>query len=159
MVFTSEQRGHVLLKKSSEVPFEETLVFSFMQFGRTFRSRLAHEYWKLGLHMGQEMFLACLWQNDNLTQGKLAELCNVEPPTVTKVLNRMEKAGLLKRTRGTPMTVSLSPRGRRLRKEIEKCWLQVGEKMLAGFTSEERIILRRLMKAARDNLEKEHTSN
>ncbi len=141
--------------QSSKVPFEETIIFSFMQFGRSLQSRVAREYWKLGLHVGQEMYLACLWREDNLTQGKLAELCHVEPPTVTKVLNRMEKAGLVKRSsRKTPLTVSLTPRGRRLRKQVESCWLRVGDQMLVGFSPEERIILRRLVKAARDNLVK-----
>ena len=145
-----------VLKKSTEVPFEETLIYSFTQYGRALRSRVAHEYWKLGLHVGQEMFLTCLWQHDSLAQGKLAALCNVEPPTVTKVMNRMEKAGLVKRNHGTPLTVSLTNRGKRLRREVELCWLRVGNQMLTGFTSEEKIILRRLLIAMRDNLAKGH---
>ena len=144
------------MKKSTEVPFEETLIYSFTQFGMALRSRVAHEYWKLGLHVGQEMFLTCLWQHDSLAQGKLAALCNVEPPTVTKVMNRMEKAGLVKRNHGTPLTVSLTNRGKRLRREVELCWLRVGNQMLTGFTSEEKIILRRLLIAMRDNLAKGH---
>jgi len=143
------------VRKSSKVPFEETLIFTFLQFGRALRSRMAHEYWKLGLYAGQEMFLNCLWRDDGLTQGKLAELCNVEPSTVTKVLNRMEKAGLVKRSHSTPLTVTLTSRGKSLRKQIESCWLRIGNQMLEGFTTEEEIILRRLMKSARDNLEKE----
>jgi MarR family transcriptional regulator, organic hydroperoxide resistance regulator len=142
------------VKKSSETPFEETLVFVFLQFGRAFRSRMAHEYWRIGLYAGQEMFLTCLWQHEGLTQRKLAELCNVEPPTVTKVLNRMERAGLVRRSQGTPLTVSLTSRGKRLRKQVESCWLRVGNQMLTGFNTDERIILRRLMNAAKDNLER-----
>jgi MarR family transcriptional regulator, organic hydroperoxide resistance regulator len=76
---------------------------------------MAHEYWKLELYAGQEMFLNCLWRSDGLTQGKLEELCNVEPPAVKKVLNGMEKAGLVKRSHGTPLTVTLTIRGKRLR--------------------------------------------
>ena len=65
----------------------------------------------------------------------------MEPPTVTKVLNRMEKTGLVKRIDSTPLTVSLTSRGIRLRKQVESCWLQVRIQMLEDFTAEEQIIL------------------
>lgn len=143
------------MKKTSQGPFEETLSYSFEQFRRAYRSRISGEYTKLGLHVGQEMFLTNLSKYNGLTQGKLAELCCVEAPTVTKVLNRMEKAGLVKRTHSSPLTVSLTRRGLMLRKQVESTWLRVEKEMLAGFTTEERIILRRLLNAMRDNLARE----
>ncbi len=147
------------MKKTSEnIPFEDTLSYSFEQFRRAYRSRISDEYTKLGLHVGQEMFITNMSRYKDLTQGKLAELCCVEPPTVTKVLNRMEKAGLVRRSHSKPLTVSLTHHGVRLRKQVESTWLRVEKEMLAGFTTEEQIILRRLMDALRENLEKEHPS-
>jgi MarR family transcriptional regulator, organic hydroperoxide resistance regulator len=50
------------------------------------------------LHVGQEMILLQLWAEEGLTQSRLAELLCVEPPTITKMLQRMEQAGLLVRS-------------------------------------------------------------
>ena len=52
---------------------------------------------ELGLHGGQDMVLIELWQNDGLRGGDLASRLGVEPPTVTKMLRRLENLGLLER--------------------------------------------------------------
>ncbi|MEO0389220.1 MAG: MarR family transcriptional regulator, partial [Pseudomonadota bacterium] len=36
-----------------------------------------------------------LWECDGRSQSELSDLMEVEPPTVTKMLNRLEKGGLL----------------------------------------------------------------
>ena len=50
-----------------------------------------------GLHPGQAMCLRFLSANDGITQRDLADALHVARPTVTKMLNSMEKAGLVRR--------------------------------------------------------------
>ncbi|MGQ9473722.1 MAG: MarR family transcriptional regulator [Candidatus Caldatribacteriaceae bacterium] len=52
---------------------------------------------KIGLHKGQPVILALLWKQDGLTQKEIAESLGLRPPTLTVMLQRMEKAGFLKR--------------------------------------------------------------
>lgn len=72
-----------------------------------------------GVHAGQQFVLACLWEEDGLTPGDLAQRIGVEPGTVTRALRRMTAAGLVER-RGDEadrrrVRVWLTARGRDLR--------------------------------------------
>ena len=48
---------------------------------------------EVGLHVGQEMLLQFLWQEDKLTQSELADRLLVQLATVNKMTQRMERAG------------------------------------------------------------------
>ncbi len=50
-----------------------------------------------GIHHGQAMCLRLLIANEGITQRDLARALHVAPPTVTKMLHSMEKAGLVRR--------------------------------------------------------------
>jgi MarR family transcriptional regulator, organic hydroperoxide resistance regulator len=108
------------------------------------------------LHVGQEMILLHLWGEEGLTQTQLAERLGVEPPTVTKMLQRMETAGLLRRCSDTGdarvSRVHLTERGRALEPLVERRWAAVEERVIAGMTAEERMLLRRLLQQVRANL-------
>src|SRR5919204_4440030 len=51
----------------------------------------------LGLHAGQVLLLGELWREDGLTPGELAARMGVETPTVTRMAQRMERAGFVQR--------------------------------------------------------------
>ncbi|MCT2585267.1 MarR family winged helix-turn-helix transcriptional regulator [Actinophytocola gossypii] len=50
-----------------------------------------------GVHIGQQFVLECLWDEDGLTPTELARRIGVEPATLTRLLRRMEDAGLVLR--------------------------------------------------------------
>lgn len=54
---------------------------------------------ELGLHVGQEMLLNVLWTRGELTQTALAMELGIQPATLTVALKRLEKAGLVVRSR------------------------------------------------------------
>lgn len=66
----------------------------------------------------QYLVLLALWQEEGLGVATLAERLHLDTGTVSPVLKRMEKAGLLKRTRSREdersVRVSLTPKGRAL---------------------------------------------
>ncbi|MDQ3911651.1 MAG: MarR family transcriptional regulator [Actinomycetota bacterium] len=114
---------------------------------------------EVGLHVGQEMVLLHLWQRDELSPSELAERLGVEPPTVTNMLNRMERAGLLKRYRDREdarcARAYLTEKGWELREPVESRWEAVEDRAFAGISARERALLRRLLKRIHDNLTRE----
>ena len=52
-----------------------------------------------GLHLGQNLLLAALWERDGRAPGEIAAALRVTTPTVVKMADRMTKAGLLARRR------------------------------------------------------------
>ena len=110
-----------------------------------------------GLHVGQEMVLMELWQEDGLRGGELALRLGVEPPTVTKMLRRLEACGLLQR-RADPkdarsFRVYLTEDGRNLEEPVLRCWKLSEETALAGVSARDRQVFRRLLIRVRSNLD------
>src|SRR5215213_11894795 len=102
-----------------------------------------------GLHVGQEMVLIELWQDDGLRGGELAVRLGVEPPTITKMLRRLEACGLVER-RADPedarsVRVYLTGRGRTLEEPVLGCWERAEQTVLAGMNAKDRQTFRRLL--------------
>jgi len=111
---------------------------------------------EVGLHVGQEMVLIELWHCDGLRGGKLACRLGVEPPTVTKMLRRLEDSGLVER-RPDPadarsFLVYLTEEGRALENPVVRLWERAEEKTLAGLDAAERRELGRLLTKVRAGL-------
>ncbi len=119
------------------------------------RRRIAHLS-KIGLYAGQEMFLWQLWCEDGLTQSQMAERMCVQPPTISKMLDRMERAGLVTRNPDPVDTrishVYLTGKGRNLRQAVSDVWTSLEEQITEGLSIEERLLLRRLLMQVHANL-------
>lgn len=125
---------------------EETLSFELIRLVKAYRNLLAAELAKLDLHVGQEMLLNQLWREDGVSQTVLIERLGVEPPTVTRTLQRLERSGFVHR-RAEPgprrvLRVYLTERGRALRGPVEAAWRRVEERVLGTLSEEERAQLR-----------------
>lgn len=111
---------------------------------------------EVGLHVGQEMVLSHLWSRDGMTPSELADRLGVEPPTVTNMLSRMAKAGLLERCRDQRdarcTRVYLTEKGRELRGPVQQRWAAVQKRAFAGVTAEEEELLRSLLVRIHGNL-------
>ncbi len=112
---------------------------------------------EFGLHVGQDMVLIELWQADGLRGGELACRLGVEPPTVTKMLRRLENFGLVERrldpADARSFRVYLTPEGRALEDPVSRCFERAEEKTLAGLDPPERRELARLLDKMRAGLE------
>ncbi|MEA2523741.1 MAG: MarR family transcriptional regulator, organic hydroperoxide resistance regulator [Thermomicrobiales bacterium] len=135
---------------------EETTGYALARAGHIHRWRIEAALRHLGLHVGQEMVLLHLWGAEGPTQAELAERLGVEPPTLTKMLGRMEQAGLIVRRRDESdarcARVYLTSAGRALEEPVHLAWCQVESRAFAAMTPEERADLRRILAAVRDNL-------
>lgn len=112
---------------------------------------------EMNLHIGQERLLMELWRENGVTQTELAERLCIEPPTLTKMLSRLEKTELLEKRRDTVdkriCRIFLTPKGYSLQQPITDLWLDLEETILANLSPEERLHYRRLLMQIYDNLE------
>ena len=82
----------------------------------------------LGLTYPQYLVMLVLWESDGLTVSGVGEKLFLNSTTLTPLLKRLEKAGLLKRVRSAAdersVIVSLTEKGRRLKRpalEVPSC--------------------------------------
>jgi DNA-binding MarR family transcriptional regulator len=138
-------------------PLTETLTYTLAQTCKATRTHASKFLAQLGLHPGQEFILAQLWQEDGLTHSQLAERLAVQPPTISKMLQRMEAAGLVRRCPcphdSRVSHVSLTEHGREIQHHMECVWAQLDACFLNGLSLEERVLLRRLLMQVRANVE------
>jgi DNA-binding MarR family transcriptional regulator len=114
----------------------------FLAASRAIRACLERELQPLGMHAGQNLLLARLLHEDGLTPGELADRIGVETPTVTRMAQRMERVGLVRRVPDGAdrrlVRVYLTEAGARLRALMPSATRAVAERALEGFTAEER---------------------
>jgi len=111
----------------------------------------------IGLYRGQPPVLHALWEREGLSQAELAAKIHVTPPTLSRMIQRMTKAGLLT-TEADPADqrvsrVCLTDDGREIKQRVLGTWVQLGTEMLAGFTPEEKAQVRRFLERMAENLE------
>jgi len=150
------------VKPASKRTIRETTGYLLARVCKAHRGSVGDALAEVRLHVGQEMVLLHLWQRDGLTPSELAGALGVEPPTVTNMLSRMERAGLLERCRDPEdarcTRVYLTEQGRELRAPVEQRWEAVEERTFSGITPEEEALLRDLLVRLHDNLARKPNS-
>jgi DNA-binding MarR family transcriptional regulator len=99
---------------------------------------LLHE---VGLSAGQELLLMLLWDDEPRTQADLTRELAIEPPTTSKMLSRLERAGLIARKRSEAdrrtVLVTLTKAGRALEGPVNAAWRTLEQDTVAALTPEE----------------------
>ncbi|HZC18254.1 MAG TPA: MarR family transcriptional regulator [Rubrobacteraceae bacterium] len=135
---------------------EETTGYLLAKVCRAHRGSIGALLSGVGLHVGQEMVLLELCKEDGLKGGELADRLGVEPPTVTRMIRRMESCGFVERrpdpSDARSFRVHLTDKGRSLEEPVARIWEEVEEKTLQGISPEEALVLRRLLARIRKNL-------
>ena len=113
---------------------------------------------KVGLYPGQPRVLHALWVNDGLSQKEIGKELNIKPSTVTVMISRMEKAGLVKRVQDKrDLRVSkiyLEQKGIDLKDEIKEIGKTVNEETFKGFSEQEKEMMTMFLNRISENLEK-----
>jgi MarR family transcriptional regulator, organic hydroperoxide resistance regulator len=135
---------------------QDTLGYKLAQLCKAHRNHVDLALRELDLHVGQEMILLQLWREDGVPQSHLVDRLCVEPPTVTKMLQRMEREELVER-RPDPddarvSRVYLTARGRSLEEPVRRVWLDLEQQLTAGLTIPEQLLLQRLLVQLHDNI-------
>jgi DNA-binding MarR family transcriptional regulator len=140
----------------SQKPFPETIGALLVQICRAHRNKAQELLSRIDLYPGQEFLLLNLWPKDGLTHTEVAENLCVQPATVTRMLDRLVKTGLVqRRTDADDQRVSrvyLTETGQELLQPIEQVWQELEEVSFANLTLEERLLLRRILLQVNENL-------
>ena len=135
---------------------EETAGFALAKTCKAHRSNVGAVLAEIGLHVGQEMVLFELWKEDGLKGGELADRLGIEPPTVSRMLGRLEGCGLLQRSRNPEdarsFRVCLTEKGRSLEGPVRDSWERVEERSFRGMSEGEKDLLKELLARVRKNL-------
>lgn len=96
----------------------------------------------VGLSPGQPKILHYLLTHDGCMQRELADSCDIEPATVSRLLDKMEEDGLVRREvppkRTRSCCVSLTDRGREAHAQWRQLCLETEAHALQDFSEEER---------------------
>lgn len=106
-------------------------------FARELEARLK----PLGLRIGAFPALLHLWEREGLTQGELVKLLDIEQPTLAATLSRMERDGLIKRTKddtdGRAQRIWLTETGRSLEKQAKSAAEEINNLALQSLSATE----------------------
>src|SRR5690349_3765689 len=77
--------------------------FSYLFLGAsgTYRNALERLMDEIGLHAGQVLVLAELWEKDGQSQAELAKRLTVSAPTVTKMITSLAYSDFVETRKGT----------------------------------------------------------
>ena len=111
---------------------------------------------ELGLSRGQPPILRLLWQQDGRNQREIGDMLHLRPATISVILQRMEKAGLLKRqTDPDDLRVSrayLTKKGREIQSAVEQTLTVLETECCRGFTREEKVLFSQFLVRVKNNL-------
>ncbi len=98
---------------------------------------------------GQYALLKVLWERDDQSGAELGERLSLDSATMTGLLDRLERAGLIERkaheTDRRINLVALTARGRDLQRPLDRAMDQLNQDFLGMFSSEEQALLRHLL--------------
>ena len=119
---------------------------------RAHRSHLGALLAPHGLHPGQDLLLLAVWDTPGIRQTELAAHLGVEPPTVTRMLQRLERGGMVER-RANPLDararlVHPTPRSRMLESMVRRAWASLDELLIAELGSADALKLQKLARTA-----------
>ena len=127
------------------------------QVMRAFQNRMTQLLGNIELHPGQAPILMYLIENDGPTQKQLGDNIKLKPATITIMLNRMEKAGMVERrsdlTDQRLSRVFITELGKLSYAQAKSTIKQVQQEAYKGFSQEELMLMRRLLMHIVTNIE------
>jgi DNA-binding MarR family transcriptional regulator len=121
--------------------------------------RAKEMFGKYDLNKTHANILFSLHQSQSLSQKELAERLNVTPPSITSAIQKMEKAGYISRKADEKdqriMRLELAQRGRDCIENVKKVAQQLDEMMFQGMSTEEKLLMRRMLLQVCENLAEE----
>lgn len=103
---------------------------------------------RIGVTTGQLPVLLVLFEEDGLTQAELARAVGIEQPTMALTLRRMERDGLVTRTRDTADArrshVKLTAAAKRKKNSVLRIRDELETQVLSSFSPTEQKTLRKL---------------
>ena len=138
-------------------PLDAYLPYLLNRAGARIASAFGEEMRPLGASLQIWRVLAALREKDGRRMGDLSNTTAIEVSTLTRLVDNMEKGGLVTRRRdaGDARAVALhvTPAGRRLTKRILPIAERYEAVALKGFTASEAEVLKRALQRLYDNMD------
>ncbi|UKS28896.1 MarR family transcriptional regulator [Paenibacillus sp. HWE-109] len=136
------------------------LMSHLLKMHRRTIDQIIHSY---DVYPGQPPLLLSLSVEDGLSQSELAARIHNKPATLTVMVDRMEKTGLVER-RPDPhdqrvTRVYLTDKGREVTVHVKEAIQATDEQTFAHFLPEELLLFRRLLLQMQDNLRLKDSQN
>ncbi|MCA9032576.1 MAG: MarR family transcriptional regulator, partial [Planctomycetaceae bacterium] len=126
------------------------------QTARAFQQALYAELAPYGVTVRQSQVLGWLRKKENLSHCQLARLLKIEPATLTGILERMERDGLILRfadgSDGRGKLIRLNQRAEKLSETVVASSVRVFARAVQGLSPEETDAVRELLRRILENL-------
>ncbi|MFF5636578.1 MarR family winged helix-turn-helix transcriptional regulator [Streptomyces sp. NPDC012825] len=123
---------------------------------RMHRIAMGRRLRELGLYPGQELMMMRLWDCGPVRQSELIQSLGLDPSTVTKMLQRLEQSGHVRRgpdpADRRAVLVEATERGQALRAGVEDAWRDLEARSLDGLSTVDGAELSRLLGLVAENL-------
>jgi MarR family transcriptional regulator, organic hydroperoxide resistance regulator len=127
-----------------------------VQICRAQRNLAAAALDALHIHVGQENLVYRLAAEEGVSQTQLAGTLCLDASTVTKMLLRLERDGIVERRPDAEdariLRVYLTPQGKALVQPVLDVWRQMEKRITQGMSEAELLLLRRLLLQIQSNL-------
>lgn len=131
-----------MLKESMQFDKEKSAGFLINHMARLFAKQLQQQIQPLGIVTGQFPILLELWEKDGVTQRELLENLNIEQATLANTLTRMERDGLIKRTKhpldARAQQIWLTEQALKIKADAYQAAQQVNHDALADLSAKDR---------------------
>ncbi|MFL0284904.1 MarR family winged helix-turn-helix transcriptional regulator [Mycobacterium sp. SMC-21] len=128
-------------------------VFQLTRLTRTIIATLLRP---LGLYPGQELVMMYLWDRGPLRQTDLVRLTSSDAPTMTRMIQRLEHAGFVRRFPSPEdkraHLIEATPASRGLRDQIEGVWREIEELTVGDLSEAERATVLRVVQGLEHRL-------
>lgn len=114
-------------------------IFRVARLHRMLAGQLLRE---VGLHPAQELVMMQLWDRGRMRQTDLARHVGADAATMTRSIQRLEKAGFVRRVRSTSdkrsVLVEATAASQALRRQVEDLWARLEGYVAGDLTDAER---------------------
>ncbi|MFE4814101.1 MarR family winged helix-turn-helix transcriptional regulator [Peribacillus simplex] len=109
-------------------------------------SKLLEEY---GVTPAQYGVLNCLWREGELSPKQIGEMVYLEAPTVSGILDKMQKAELIERSvdpkNRRNVLVMATQKSKDIRDEVEAATIKLNNKVLQNLSDNEKVVLNKAL--------------
>lgn len=122
----------------------------------TLRKKLQEK--KVDLTPSQVAVLYALWNKNGITQREIAERTEKDKPSITRILDLMEKEKLVTRKSGKEdrrsNIISLTAKSNALKEKVQECTAETLQDCFEGLSEKDVLEVQRLMKLIFNNISK-----
>jgi DNA-binding MarR family transcriptional regulator len=147
-----------IVKRPPPKPLTAGPGFVIRQAHKALTRHLAEALTKQGISFKHYYYLRALFEEDGISQAELSDRVGMEPATLTRVLDTMERDGLVRRERDAgdrrKINVYLTPRSKRLRDPLVATIDRINNAALDGISEREYNAFRGTLRRLVENLDR-----